>query len=184
MLGALALLPLLRRLRLPSEGLYPVLTLVLAGALYGVTSLAHGSGFLAVFIAGLFLGDARMPFKGEIERFSGSLASLAELVVFVALGLTIDIGGLTGRVWFEGIVLALALALIARPLVVLLTLGPARLSWAERAFITWSGLKGGRCRSCLPRSPCSPRSPGRNVSTGSCSSSCSCRSWAKGRWCR
>jgi potassium/hydrogen antiporter len=132
----------LRRLRLPSEGLYPVLTLVLAGALYGVTSLAHGSGFLAVFIAGLFLRDARMPFKGEIERFSGSLASLAELVVFVALGLTIDIGGLTGRVWLEGIVLALALALIARPLVVFLTLGRARLSWAERAFITWSGLKG------------------------------------------
>ena len=54
---------------------------------------------------------------------------------FVALGLTIDIGGLTGRVWLEGIVLALALALIVRPLVVLLTLGPARLSWAERAVI-------------------------------------------------
>jgi cell volume regulation protein A len=141
-LGAFVLLPLLRRLRLPSEGLYPVLTLVLAGALYGVTSLAHGSGFLAVFIAGLFLGDARMPFKGELERFSGSLASLAELVVFVALGLTVDIGGLTGRVWLEGMVLALALALLARPLVVLLTLGLARLSWAERAFITWSGLKG------------------------------------------
>ena len=142
LLGALALLPLLRRLRLPSEGLYPVLALVLAGALYGATSLAHGSGFLAVFIAALFLGDARMPYKGEIERFSGSLASLAELVVFVALGLTIDIGGLSGRIWLEGIVLALVLALLVRPLVVLLTLGLARLSWAERAFVTWSGLKG------------------------------------------
>jgi potassium/hydrogen antiporter len=142
LLGALVLLPLLRGLRLPSEGLYPVLALVLAGALYGATSLAHGSGFLAVFIVGLFLGDARMPHKGEIERFSGSLASLAELVVFVALGLTIDIGGLSGRVWLEGIVLALVLALLVRPLVVLLTLCLARLSWAERAFITWSGLKG------------------------------------------
>ena len=142
LLGALALLPVLRRVRLPSEGLYPVLALVLAGSLYGVTSLAHGSGFLAVFIAGLFLGDARTPFKAEIERFSASLASLAELVVFVALGLTIDLTGLSGRVWLEGIVLALVLALLARPLVVLLTLGLARLSWAERAFITWSGLKG------------------------------------------
>jgi potassium/hydrogen antiporter len=142
LLGALVLLPLLRGLRLPSEGLYPVLTLVLAGALYGATSLAHGSGFLAVFIAGVLLGDARMPYKGEIERFSGSLASLAELVVFVALGLTVDIGGLTGRVWLEGIVLALVLTVVARPLAVLLTLGLARLSWAERAFITWSGLKG------------------------------------------
>jgi cell volume regulation protein A len=54
---------------LTSEGLYPVLTLVLAGLLYGLTALAHGSGFLAVFIAGLVLGDARTPYKGEIERF-------------------------------------------------------------------------------------------------------------------
>lgn len=142
LLGALVLIPVLRSLRLPSEGMYPVLALVLAGALYGVTSLAHGSGFLAVFIAGLFLGDARTPYKAEIERFSGSLAGFAELVVFVALGLTIDITGLSGRVWLEGIVLALVLALLARPLVVLLTLGLARLSWAERGFITWSGLKG------------------------------------------
>jgi cell volume regulation protein A len=142
LLGALVLIPLLRRLRLPSESLYPVLALVLACALYAATSLAHGSGFLAVFVAGLFLGDARVPYKGDIERFQGSLAGLAELVVFVALGLSIDIGALSGRVWLEGIVLALMLALLARPLVVLLTLALARLSWAERAFITWSGLKG------------------------------------------
>jgi potassium/hydrogen antiporter len=142
LLGALVLIPALRVLRLPSEGLYPVLALVLAGALYGVTALAGGSGFLAVFIAGLLVGDARTPYKGEIERFSSALAGLAELVVFVALGLTIDISGLSGRVWLDGIVLALVLALLARPLVVLLTLGLARLSWAERAFITWSGLKG------------------------------------------
>jgi cell volume regulation protein A len=122
--------------------MYPVLALVLAGALYGATSLAHGSGFLAVFIAGLFLGDARLPYKGEIKRFSGSFASLAEVVVFVALGLTIDFGGLSGRVWLEGVVLGLVLALLARPLIVLLTLGLARLSWGERAFISWSGLKG------------------------------------------
>jgi potassium/hydrogen antiporter len=140
--GAFVLMPVLRRVRLGSEGLYPVLALVLAGALYGATSLAHGSGFLAVFILGLALSDARTPYKGEIERFSGSLASLAELAVFVVLGLTIDIGGLSGDVWRDGIVLALVLALLARPLVVLLTLAVARLSWAERAFITWSGLKG------------------------------------------
>jgi cell volume regulation protein A len=142
LVGALVLIPVLRVLRLSSEGLYPVLALVLAGALYGVTALAGGSGFLAVFIAGLLLGDARTPYKGEIERFSGALAGLAELVVFVALGLTINLSGLSGRVWLDGIVLALVLALLARPLVVLLTLGLARLSWAERAFITWSGLKG------------------------------------------
>ena len=73
--GALALLPVLRRLRLPAEGFYPVLALALAGVLYSATSLAHGSGFLAVFIAGLVLGDARLPYKGEIERFHSSLAN-------------------------------------------------------------------------------------------------------------
>jgi cell volume regulation protein A len=142
LLGARVLIPLLRNLRLPSEGLYPVLALVLAGALYAATSLAHGSGFLAVFIAGILLGDERLPYKGEIERFSGSLASLAELVVFVALGLTVQIGSLSGRTWVDGIVLAVGMALIARPLVVVATLGSARLSHRERAFIAWSGLKG------------------------------------------
>jgi cell volume regulation protein A len=142
LLGVLVLIPALRRLGLPSGGLYPVLALVLAGTLYGATSLAHGSGFLAVFVAGLAVGDARLPYKGEIERVSASLASLAELVVFVALGLTIDITELSGRTWLEGIVLAVVLALLIRPLVVLLTLAGARLSRPERAFIAWSGLKG------------------------------------------
>jgi potassium/hydrogen antiporter len=142
LLGALILVPLLRRVRLPSEGLYPVLTIALAGTLYAATSLTHGSGFLAVFVTGLFLGDARTPYKGEIERFHGSLAALAELVVFVALGLTVSIGGLSGRVWGDGIALALVLALLARPLVVVGTLATARLRWTERAFIAWAGLKG------------------------------------------
>jgi cell volume regulation protein A len=142
LLGALILVPLLRRVRLPSGGLYPVLTIALAGSLYAATSLGHGSGFLAVFITGLFLGDARTPYKGEIERFHGSLATLAELAVFVALGLTLSIGGLSGRVWADGIALALVLALLARPLVVVGTLATAHVRWAERAFVAWAGLKG------------------------------------------
>ncbi|HJU46741.1 MAG TPA: potassium/proton antiporter [Gaiellaceae bacterium] len=141
-LGARLLTPILRRLELGSEGLYPVLAMTLAGALYGVTSIAHGSGFLAVFIAGLLLGDAHVPFKAEIERFSASLASLAELAVFVFLGLTIDLGSLSGRVWLEGAALALFLALLGRPLVVIATLGLARFRWGERLFISWAGLKG------------------------------------------
>lgn len=140
--GALVMVPLLRRIRLGSESLHPIFALALAGALYGATALAGGSGFLAVFTAGLFVGDADMLYKGEIERFHGSLAALAELVVFVSLGLTVSIGSLSGRVWAEGIAVALLLAVIARPLVVLVTLAPARFSRAERGFIAWSGLKG------------------------------------------
>ena len=66
-------------------------TLALAGLIYGGATLLHGSGFLAVFVAGVWIGDARMPFKGEIERFHSALASLGEIVVFAALGLTIHL---------------------------------------------------------------------------------------------
>jgi potassium/hydrogen antiporter len=140
--GARILIPAIRRLRLPSESLYPVLALVAAGSLYGVTALAHGSGFMAVFLLGLFMGDARLPFKGEIERFQMSLATLAELVVFVALGLTIRLDDLSARDWAEGLAIALVLGLAVRPLVVAVTLARAQLSRNEKAFIAWSGLKG------------------------------------------
>jgi potassium/hydrogen antiporter len=140
--GGRLLLPLLRRLQLSAEGFYPVLALALAGVLYSATSLVHGSGFLAVFIAGLVLGDARLPYKGEIERFHTSLATLAEIVVFVGLGLTVKLGALTAGAWVDAVLLLLVLAVVARPLVVVLTLARARLRWTERAFIAWSGLKG------------------------------------------
>lgn len=140
--GAVALLSLLRRLQLPAEGFYPVLVLALAGALYGATSLVHGSGFLAVFIAGLLLGDTSLPYKAEVERFHSSLATLAEIVVFVGLGLTVSLGSLGASIWIDAGLLMLVVAFVARPLVVALTLARSDLLWGERAFITWSGLKG------------------------------------------
>jgi cell volume regulation protein A len=140
--AGLFVVAVLRNLRVPSESLYPVLALALAGALYGATALAQGSGFLAVFIAGLLLGDATGPFKEQIEGFHGSLAALAELVVFVGLGLTVSIGSFSGRVWIEGAVIAIVLGLLVRPVVVAALLAPTRLRWNERGFIAWSGLKG------------------------------------------
>jgi potassium/hydrogen antiporter len=140
--GALAIAALLGRLTLPAPALSPVLALALAGALYGVTALAHGSGFLAVFIAGLVLGDASGPNKAEIERFHGALAVLAEISVFVVLGLVVSLGSLTLDTWLDGILLVLAVALVARPLVVAGLLAPFRFTRGERAFIAWSGLKG------------------------------------------
>jgi potassium/hydrogen antiporter len=141
--GAAVLLETMRRVALPSEALYPIGTLAFAGAVYGVTSVAHGSGFLAVFVAGLLIGDARAPRKGEIERFHTSLASLAEVVVFAALGLTISLESLgQGHRWLDGLLLALLLVFVARPLVVAPLLWPARLRLGERAFVVWGGLKG------------------------------------------
>jgi potassium/hydrogen antiporter len=138
-----ALLLRLMRVSLPSEGLYAVRTLVAAAAVYGVATIAHGSGFLAVFVAGLLLGDARAPFKREIERFQGALASLAEITVFAALGLTFHFSDLgKERIWLDGILLAVLLGFVARPAVVYALLAPIRMRWAERTFIAWMGLKG------------------------------------------
>jgi potassium/hydrogen antiporter len=140
--GGIVLAQLMRP-SLPREGLYPLRTLAAAGVIYGAAAVAHGSGFLAVFVAGLILSDVRAPYKEQIERFHSSLASLAEIVVFVALGLTVDLGGLGNRhLWLDGIVLAVVLAFAARPLVVGTLLAPAVLSRGEKAFVMWGGLKG------------------------------------------
>jgi potassium/hydrogen antiporter len=141
--GGALLLPVMRRFSLPSEGLYPLRTLAAAGLIYGAASIAHGSGFLAVFVAGVFVGDARAPFKAEIERFHGALASLAEIAVFVALGITLDITDVvTSSTLWQGIVLALILAFFARPLAVAPLLARTRLRRGERLFLMWGGLKG------------------------------------------
>ena len=140
--GGLLLAAVLRRIRLPTASLYPLLALVLAAALYGVTSLLHGSGFLAVFLAGLIVAGGKPRHKAVITSFTSPLASLAEISVFVALGLTVALGSLSGRTWFEGLVLMLVLAVVARPATVIVTLAGARFSMAERAFMAWSGLKG------------------------------------------
>src|SRR6266540_5705741 len=141
--GAYVLTLLVRRIVLPNPALYPLRTLAFAGVIYGLATVAHGSGFLAVYIAGILNGDADIPAKRGIERFHTSLASLAEIVVFVALGLTIDLAALgENHRWLDGLVLAVVLALVARPLAVGPLLIPARLSNGERLFVMWGGLKG------------------------------------------
>ena len=142
LVGALAMVALLRRITLPAPALSPVLALALAGALYGVTALAQGSGFLAVFIAGLVAADTRTPYKSEIERFHGALAVLAEIAVFVVLGLVVRIDSLTLDVCVDGVALVLALAVLVRPPIVLAALAPFSFNRGERAFIAWCGLKG------------------------------------------
>ena len=141
--GAVVLRASIRRIDLANETLYPLLALAFAGVLYGATTLANGSGFLAVFVAGVLFGDVRAPYKGEIERFHKSLASLAEIAVFAVLGLTVSIGDFDDNdVWLDGLLLAIVLAFVARPLVVGLLTMPARLRWGERLFVMWGGLRG------------------------------------------
>lgn len=141
--GGRALLVFIRRVPLPSEGLYPLRTLAVALMLYGLATLAHGSGFLAVFIAGIVIGDAHAPYKAEIERFHTALAGLAEIVVFAVLGLTVDLRVIAhADVWIPGLVLFVLLTVLVRPLAVGACLIPVRLRAGERVFILSSGLKG------------------------------------------
>jgi cell volume regulation protein A len=141
--GAYVLLQFVRKIVLPNPALYPLRTLAFAGVIFGAATVAHGSGFLAVYIAGILIGDADIPAKRGIERFHTSLASLAEIVVFIALGLTIDLTALgENNRWLDGLILAVILALVARPLAVGPLLLPAHLTNGERLFVMWSGLKG------------------------------------------
>jgi cell volume regulation protein A len=142
-IGGLALRRAMRDLTLPDSALYPLLTLSAAGIVYGLASVLHGSGFLAVFVTGVLIADLRAPYKAEIEHFHKALASLGEIVVFVALGLTIDLGSLDLRsVWLDGLAVAVLLTFVARPLVVAALLARARLTRGEKVFIAWAGMRG------------------------------------------
>jgi potassium/hydrogen antiporter len=134
---------LMRRAPLPSEGLYPLRVLAGALVIYGAASAAHGSGFLAVFVAGIVIGDQRAPYKREIQRFHAALASQAEIVAFVLLGLTVHLADLTNQdAWLIGLLLAVLLVVVIRPLLVGVLLWPVRLRLGERGFVLWTGLKG------------------------------------------
>ncbi len=141
--GGRVLLVFMRRVPLPSEGLYPLRTLACAFLLFGATTLAHGSGFLAVFVAGIVIGDGRAPYKREIERFHSALASLGEIVAFVALGLAVDVAVLVrGDVLWPGLVVGVVLAAVIRPAAIGACLAPAKLHRRETQFVLFAGLKG------------------------------------------
>jgi cell volume regulation protein A len=105
---------------------------------YLVAYFTHGSGFLAVFVMGLAVGDI----DTESEQFLDRVASGAETVAFVALGLTVNISNIGAHRWLEGLVLAAFVALLARPLIAGALLAPVHLRHGERLFVIWGGLKG------------------------------------------
>ena len=113
-------------------------TLVLVAIVYLVAVALHGSGFLAVFVMGLVVGDIEAPSQSLQDR----LASIAEIVAFVALGLTIHLSGIGLDRWAEGLALIGFLALIARPVIAGALLAPVHLRHGERLFVIWGGLKG------------------------------------------
>jgi cell volume regulation protein A len=142
-LGGLTLRRFVERVRLPDSGLQPVRTIACVLLVYAVATLLQGSGFLAVFVTGVLMGEVRTPARREIEHVHAGVASLAEVVVFVVLGLTVDLSTLQRTdVWVPGLVLALVVALVVRPLLVGPLLLGSGLARNERWFVVLAGLKG------------------------------------------
>jgi cell volume regulation protein A len=140
--GGLAIRWVSRRVPLSGSQLYPIRTVAAATTVYGVAAVAHGSGFLAVFLAGILLGDEEVPFRTEIGRFTAALASLGEMVAFTVLGLSIPLLDLSGQDVLVGLGVAALLVLVVRPVLVGVLLVPIRLRLPERLFVLWAGLKG------------------------------------------
>jgi len=132
---------LLQRFRLPAGGLYPVFTLALALLAFGLPTLLHGSGFLAVYLAGMTLGHKDVPHRASLLRVHDALAWLGQVSMFVLLGLLLFPSRL-GEVAVPGIAIGLFVAVVARPLVVAICLLPFRYPPKEVLFIGWMGLRG------------------------------------------
>ena len=132
---------LLDHIRLPAAGLYPALTLALALLAFGLPSLFMGSGFLAVYVAALMLGNRRLPYRAGILRVHDAMAWLAQISMFLVLGLLAVPEMLVNAGW-KGLALALGLALVARPLMVMLSLWPFGYKARESGFVAWVGLRG------------------------------------------
>lgn len=132
---------LLARIRLPAGGLYPVLTLALALLAFAVPTLLYGSGFLAVYLAGVVLGNGALPYRAGLLRVHDSLAWLSQVAMFLVLGL-LAFPSRLAHVGWAGLVLALFLAVVARPLVVALCLLPFRYTRRDIVYVGWVGLRG------------------------------------------
>jgi len=132
---------LLSKLRLPAGGLYPVVTLALGLTAYGGATLMHGSGFMAVYLAGLLLGNGPLPYRPGLLRVHDALAWLSQVGMFLILGLLVYPSRLVD-VAAVGLGLALLLAIVVRPLVVALCLLPFRYPRREVLYIGWVGLRG------------------------------------------
>jgi cell volume regulation protein A len=129
------------RMRLPAQGLYPAFTLGVAFLGYALPTLAHGSGFLGVYVAGVVLGSRSFPHAVGVRRVHDALGWLGQILMFLLLGLLVFPSRLAD-VSVMGLGIALALAFVARPAVVALCLAPFRMAPREVGFVGWVGLRG------------------------------------------
>jgi len=131
----------LRRVALPSAGLYPLAVVALTLLAYAAAALVHASGFIAVFLSAVVLGNARLPHRRAILGFADGLAWLAQIGLFVLLGLQVSPDELPAQ-FGAAIVVGLVLVFLARPASVVGSVSWFRVGWRDQAFLSWAGLRG------------------------------------------
>jgi potassium/hydrogen antiporter len=132
---------LMNKIKFDYEGIYPVLFLAFAGMVYAATNIIGGSGFLAVYLAGVIVGNKEFVHKKSLKRFFDGLAWLSQIGMFLTLGLLVfpsKLLAITGI----GLILSAVLMLIARPIAVLLSLIFSKIGLKEKLFTSWVGLRG------------------------------------------
>lgn len=132
---------MLARGALPAAGLYPLATMAITLLAYATAGVAGGSGFLAVYVAALRLGHARLPHRNATLGFAEGLAWMAQIGLFILLGLLASPAELPGAL-LPALAVGAGLLLLARPLSIALCATPFRVSWRDQAFISWAGLRG------------------------------------------
>ena len=132
---------LLRRVELGLEGLYPVVAAALAGIAYGTAAALGASGFVAVYVAGLFIGGLVPRHRRSVLGFHEAMANAAEVGLFLLLGLLVSPSDLPG-VALPALAVSLVLILVARPAAVGLCSLGSGLGWREQAVVVWGGLRG------------------------------------------
>jgi cell volume regulation protein A len=130
----------LNRMALP-QGLHAPFVATAALVIFGVSQISHASGFLAVYLAGIIIGNRPTRAHNSVVTFLDAATWLAQIVMFVLLGLLASPQRLLDSVG-PSVIVALVLMLVARPLAVLLCLAPFRFNWREKVFIAWTGLRG------------------------------------------
>ncbi|MFJ2831494.1 potassium/proton antiporter [Streptomyces sp. NPDC087263] len=131
----------LRHVALPASGLYPIAVMAIAVVAYAAGALAHGSGFLAVYLAAMVLGNAKLPHWPATRGFAEGLGWIAQIGMFVLLGLLVTPHEMGDDIW-PALVIGLVLTMVARPLSIVLSLLPFRLPWQEQTLLSWAGLRG------------------------------------------
>ncbi|HZX98024.1 MAG TPA: potassium/proton antiporter [Dermatophilaceae bacterium] len=133
---------LMRRIGSSSSGLFSIGVVALTVLAYAAGARLHASGFLATYLCALVLGNMRLPHRAAVRGFAQALGWLAQIGLFVLLGLLVTPSRLMSQI-VPAIVIGLALLLVARPLSVIFSLTPFRVPWRDQAFLSWAGLRGG-----------------------------------------